>query len=96
MLKYTLARIALFVLCYGALYLAGMRSQEQQLFAVLIAALASMALSFWLLRGMREQISDRINDRVARRMAERAEHPDRRGADELAEDAEDEAVADQP
>ncbi len=89
MLRYAVARIGLFLLCYAALFLMGMRGSDQQLFAVLIAALVSMVLSFWLLKGMRDRVSDQINARVAARMAQRAAHPDRRGEDEIAEDAED-------
>jgi len=94
-LKYSLSRLVLFLVCFalawGGFALAApdhVVGQDQMLFAVLIGALVSMALAFWLLRGQRERISDRINERVAARAEARSQGTVQRSADELAEDAE--------
>ncbi len=93
MLKYSLARLGLFAVCFAASYAVfgtGLIAvADPILWSVLVGAIVSMALSFWLLAGLREAVSDRINQRVADAGAERAAN--RRSADELAEDEEDEA-----
>ncbi len=63
------------------------------LYALLIGALASMVLSWFFLKRMRQDISDRINARVAAHAEAKAADgagagPDRRSEDEIAEDAE--------
>ncbi|HRW18033.1 MAG TPA: DUF4229 domain-containing protein [Dermatophilaceae bacterium] len=90
MLKYTLARLGLFAACFGLIWLLGMRGRDQQLLLLLLAAVSSMALSFVLLRPMREQLSDQINERVTASMAAHAERRAQAepGEDELAEDDE--------
>ncbi len=112
MLKYTVVRLGLFAVCFGvvwAVWLRGLDSDfgslirsypDQMFWGLVIAAVVSMAISFFALRQMREDISTGINDRVNRRLSARAEaaaaeHPNRRrtAADEdaEAEDAEAES-----
>ena len=112
MLKYTVVRLGLFAVCYGivwAVWLRGLDSDfgslilthpDQMFWGLVIAAVSSMAVSFFALRQMRDDISDGINERVNRRLsakaaadaAEAAHHPQRRrsaaDADADAEDAE--------
>jgi len=96
-LKYSLSRLVLFAVCFGLAWLGFSLAspdhtvdQDQVLFALLIGALVSMALSWVLLKRMREDISDRINERVAARthVGADGQATDRRSVDELAEDAE--------
>lgn len=88
-LKYTIARFALFGVCYGVLWLVGMRSPDQVLWLLVAAALLSMVLSIFVLKPLRDQASDRINERVAKSLAA---HEARKHLpptqDEAAEDAE--------
>jgi hypothetical protein len=84
-LKYTVVRLGLFAVCFGivwAVWLRGLDSDlgsllrtypDQMFWGLVIAAVSSMAVSFFALRGMREQISDGINARVNRRLSARAE-----------------------
>lgn len=68
MLKYSILRLALFGACLGVLWLVGLRSPDQQLLLVALAAVISMGLSFFLLRGPRDEVSDRITERLAKRI----------------------------
>mgnify|MGYP001374542624 FL=1 len=109
MLKYTVVRLGLFAVCFvvvWAVWLRGLDSDfgslirrypDQMFWAVVIAAIASMAISFFALRGMREDISEGINERVNRRMAAQAEaatheHPQRRRLGDEDAEAEDAAA----
>jgi len=99
-LKYSLWRLALFAVCFAIAWGAFAittpdRSvgEDQTLYALLIGALGSMVLSWFFLKRMRQDISDRINERVAAHAEAKAADaagtgPDRRSEDELAEDAE--------
>ena len=93
MLRYTILRLLIFVACAIALWLAGLRGEENLLLLVVGAALASMVISYFLLRGMREQFSDEVAHKVeARIKAKRGERArptqPRAGSDEADEDRE--------
>lgn len=101
MLKYTVVRLQLFAVCFGivwAVWLRGLdgdfgsliRSYPDQMFwGLVIAAVSSMAVSFFALRQMREDISTGINERVNRRLSAKGADTDsanpraRRGAARL-------------
>lgn len=83
-LKYTVLRLALFVVLLGLFALLGARG----LLAVLLAAVASVALSYVLLRGPREELSRAIAERVdPRRPRRRPRFIRRLAQDDAAEDA---------
>lgn len=63
MVRYSVLRLLLFFGFLLAFYLVGLRA----LWLVLAAALGSMVVSFYLLRGPREEFSRRIAERVDRR-----------------------------
>lgn len=108
MLKYTVMRLGLFAVCLVVVWAVWLRRLEgdvgslirtypdQTFWGLVIAAVTSMAISFFALRDMREDISADINKRVTQRLAARAEasaaeHPQRRGVSRAAdEDAADE------
>ena len=80
-LRYSVLRLLLLFGCFFLLLLVGVRNP----FVLIgLTAVISMTLSFFLLRGPRDAMAQTLADRAARRQ----ERPD---ADELAEDAEDEA-----
>ena len=88
LLKYSVLRLALFVLALGLLSLLG----AGRVAAVIGAALISMMLSYVLLRGPREALSQQISDRAHHRIVavqERVAGPGLRDA--AIEDAADEA-----
>jgi hypothetical protein len=86
MLRYTLLRTLVFFGCLLVGWLAGLRGQENLIPLVLVAAIASMVISYFALRRFREDYSRQIADKLQER-AERKQHLHR---DEAAEDAEDE------
>lgn len=100
MLKYSLARLGLFVVCFLAVWAVWLRALQpdagqlmkshpnEVLIALVIAALGSLVLSLWMLRGMRDAASRRIEERVNHTLAERAARRHEPDPDELAEDAE--------
>jgi Protein of unknown function (DUF4229) len=67
-LKYTLARILLFVVCVGLVSLpAGM----DYLLRLLIALVVSAAASFFFLRQWREQLAEQLSNASRRRVDEK-------------------------
>jgi type II secretory pathway component PulM len=88
MLRYSVLRLLLFfgVLC--ALWLLGLRDRDQQWMLLVLAALISMVLSYFVLARFREESTRQIEERLARRSQARAQ--DDSASDEAAEDAEDE------
>ncbi len=80
LLRYSMARLALFVVSLGLLVWAG----AGQLWAIIGAAVISMLVSYVLLRGLRDQVALQVADRVARRTGQRPGP----GVDEQTEDAE--------
>jgi O-antigen ligase len=86
-LKYTVLRLVLFVAALAVFALLGARG----ILAVLLAAVASVALSFVLLRGPREELSRAIAERADPSRPRRQSRVNRRLAeDDAAEDADDE------
>lgn len=77
---YTVARFALFFVCWGAV-LGGYWLVEPDeplplLWPLLVAALVSMVLSTYLLRGMRERFAQRVQERAGRMAAHHRTEPD--------------------
>jgi hypothetical protein len=70
LLKYTLARLGIFVVLAGLLLLAPI--DVSPLLKLMVAVLASTVLSFFLLRGMREQVGEQAVE-IARRRTEKRE-----------------------
>ena len=88
MLRYSLLRLLIFfgVLCL--LWLLGLRDRDQQVPLLVLSALISMVLSYFVLARFREESTQRIAEAVQRRAEVKqgkAGH-----SDEAAEDAEDE------
>lgn len=93
MLRYTILRLLIFIACGIALWLIGLRGEENMILLVVLAALASMVISYFLLRPMRDQFSDQVAHKVeertrAKRERQVRESRSRPGSDEAAEDAE--------
>ena len=84
MVRYLILRTLIFVGCLAATWLLGMRDREEQLLAVVIAAVASLIISAFVLKPFRQQASADIASRVDRR----AERRHAAATDEDAEDAE--------
>ncbi|MBT9256495.1 DUF4229 domain-containing protein [Phycicoccus sp. MAQZ13P-2] len=87
-LRYTVLRLLIFFGCVLALWLAGLRSEEQLLLLVVLAALASMAISYVALRRFRQDYSTQLSETIERRAAARREKGGDRRTDEQAEDEE--------
>jgi Flp pilus assembly protein TadB len=88
-LRYTVLRLLIFFGCLIFFWLVGLRNNEILLLAV--AAVVSVALSYFLLRSQRNRFSEQIADRIERRQAARqraAGTAGTDGTDEAAEDAE--------
>ena len=88
MLRYTLLRLLVFLGCVAALWLLGLRGEEDLLLLVAGAALLSAVISYFALRRFREDYSAQLaaQDRPARRRQAVAARAPRN--DEDAEDAE--------
>ena len=89
MLRYTLYRLLIFFGCLLFFWLVGLRND--QVLLLLVSAVVSVVLSFFLLRSQREQFSAQIADRMEKRQAAKAQARD--AADVVAPDS-DEAVED--
>ena len=87
-LRYTVLRVLIFFGCVLALWLAGLRDEEQLLLLVVLAALASMAISYVALRRFRQDYSTQLSASIERRAAARREKGGDRRTDEQAEDEE--------
>lgn len=86
MLRYSLLRILIFFGCLAVFWLAGLRSVEQGPLLIVAAGLASMAISYFVLKPFREDASRAVAERIERRQeAKRHAGP----TDEQLEDAED-------
>jgi len=87
MVRYLILRTLVFVGCLAATWLFGLRDREDQFLAVIIAAVASLAISAVVLKPFRQRASVAIAERVDQRIERK------RGADgdALAEDAEQDA-----
>lgn len=86
MIRYLILRTLIFIGCLAATYLLGLRDREEQLLAVVIAAVASMIISAFVLKPFRERasadIAHKVDSRSERKQRKRAEQ------DEAVEDAE--------
>jgi mannitol-specific phosphotransferase system IIBC component len=89
-LRYTLYRLLIFFGCLLFFWLVGLRND--QVLLLLVSAVVSVVLSFFLLRSQRDQFSAQIADRMEKRQAAKREaqgptdlDPD---SDEAVEDAE--------
>ncbi|KGN33988.1 hypothetical protein N802_08965 [Knoellia sinensis KCTC 19936] len=86
MVRYLILRTLIFVGCLAATWLLGLRDREEQLLAVVIAAVASLIISAIVLKPFRQQASAAIAGRVDERIERKREAAGR--SDEAAEDAE--------
>ena len=84
MVRYSLLRILIFFGFLALFWLIGLRDNPVLLLAA--AALASAALSYIVLRGMRDEITTGLMERHEARMQAKQSSPE--GSDEAAEDAE--------
>ena len=85
-LRFTLMRLMIFFGCLLVYWLVGLRSEAQQPWLLLAAAVTSVILSYFLLRRERDRMSERFAEKVDRRLQARREGIG--GEDEDAEDAE--------
>jgi membrane protein implicated in regulation of membrane protease activity len=95
MLRYTVLRLLIFFGVLSLFWLLGLRDREQQWMLLVLSALVSMVLSYFVLARFREESTRQLAERVQRRTeakqaAAAAGHGTVHGADEAAEDAEDE------
>jgi Protein of unknown function (DUF4229) len=86
MLRYSLLRLLIFFGVLAALWLLGLRDQDEQLILLVLGAIISMVISFFVLKPFREDYSRQIAERVERRAQARQRARD--ASDEQAEDAE--------
>jgi len=86
MLRYSVLRLLIFFGVLSLLWLLGLRDPGQRWMLLVLSALISMVLSYFVLGRFREESTQRIAEVVERRTAAK-QH---RGQDENAEDAEDE------
>jgi len=86
--RYSVLRLLIFFGVLAALWLLGLRGPDQQLLLLVLAAAISMAISVVVLWPFREDYSRQLAQRLEARA--RAKQQRSTGADELAEDSEDE------
>jgi membrane protein implicated in regulation of membrane protease activity len=94
MLRYTVLRLLIFFGVLSLFWLLGLRDRDQQWMLLVLSALVSMVLSYFVLARFREESTRQLAERVQRRTAAKqaaaaAGHGTVHGADEAAEDAED-------
>lgn len=88
MLRYSVLRLLIFFGVVCALWLLGLRDRGQEWMLLVLSALISMVISYFVLARFREESTQRLQERIERRAQARqvaAAH-----GDEAAEDAEDE------
>ena len=93
LLRYSLLRTMLLFGCLLVLYLLGARG----VLLIALTMFSSIALSYFLLKGPREQLARQVADRVGRRLPERGDQLGRGNAfdeDANVEDREDDARRD--
>jgi hypothetical protein len=99
MARYTVLRLMIFFGFLCAFYLAGLRDVSQQWWLLGLSAVASTVVSYFVLRGPREEFSAKIARRIDERAhgserddsgehARRGEHARTSAKDETAEDVE--------
>ncbi|MGB8382409.1 MAG: DUF4229 domain-containing protein [Dermatophilaceae bacterium] len=88
MLKFTVLRLGIFFVCLGLLWLVGLRSPDQLFLLLLLAAVISMVISFFALKGPRGELSEKIDARVNRALARhKAASEDEQAEDQEADSA---------
>ena len=91
MLRYSVLRLLIFFGVLSLLWLLGLRDPGQQWMLLVLSALISMVLSYFVLARFREESTAELARRIERRAeAKQTGKPAVTGADEAAEDAEDE------
>jgi membrane protein implicated in regulation of membrane protease activity len=91
MLRYSVLRLLIFFGVLALLWLAGLRDADQQWMLLVLSALISMVLSYFVLARFREESANQLAERLQRRAeAKQSGTPAVSGDDEAAEDAEDE------
>ena len=91
MLRYSVLRLLMFFGVLSVLWLAGLRDRDQEWMLLVLSALISMVLSYFVLARFRQESTKVLAERLQRRAeAKQAGAPAVRGHDEAAEDAEDE------
>ena len=92
MIRYTVLRLLVFIACLLAFWLLGLRGQANIPLLVVVAAVTSMGISYFLLRPVREQFSDELAEKVEGRIRAKREQAAREGrnpdSDEAVEDQE--------
>ena len=88
MLRYTVLRLLIFFGCLVFFWLVGLRND--QVLLLLVSAVVSVILSFFVLRSQRDRFSEQIADKIERRQEARraAREAGELETDEDAEDAE--------
>lgn len=86
-MRYTVLRLLLFLGCLMVFFLVKDLVDIPTAAVVVLAAVASLALSLVVLKGPREQLAARMAQRIDSRLPARPAE----GSDEAVEDAEDEA-----
>jgi mannitol-specific phosphotransferase system IIBC component len=88
MLRYSVLRLLIFFGVLSLLWLAGLRDRSQEIPLLVLSALISMVLSYFVLARFREESTQRLAAAVERRAA--AKQAKQVHSDEAAEDSEDE------
>lgn len=86
MLRYSVLRVLMFFGVLSALWLAGLRDRSQEIPLLVLSALISLVLSFFVLKRFREESTQQLAAAVERRTAARQAKAGQ--SDEAAEDAE--------
>ena len=77
MVRYTILRLLVFLGCVAALWLAGLRGEEDLLLLVAGAALLSALISYFALRRFREDYSAQLAAKIDQRTAAKQSQPGR-------------------
>ena len=91
MLKYTIWRLGIFFGCLLLAWLLGLRNDPALL--LLVSAVVSVLLSFFLLRRQRDEFSERIATRLEQRQQARSAAVDDRTGEPTDEQVEDAEIA---
>ena len=93
MLRYTVLRLLVFLGVLSALWLLGLRGQENMLLLVAGAALLSAVISYFGLRRFREEYSAQLAQKIEQRIETKQAKQSAAGARATDEDAEDAEAA---
>lgn len=89
MVRYTILRLLVFLGCVAALWLAGLRGEEDLLLLVAGAALLSAVISYFGLRRFREEYSAQLAEKIEKRLEAKQAKNAAAGVAATDEDAED-------